>query len=105
MAGSKLQFIFKYEALNPATQEIRLSSLQPGTINNQPRCEIEVMSLQQESNYVALSYLWWDEKDRRDILLREHSVSVTANLDLALRYVQCIKELPHICVDALCITK
>lgn len=103
MARDGPDFQSLYKRLDHACQEIRLLSLEPGSFEDQPRCDIEVVSLQQELDFVALSYVWGSEKDRRDILLRGHPFSVTANLEEALRYVQCIQGLSRIWIDALCI--
>ena len=105
MAGGALFYTFKYERLDPACQEIRLLRLQPGTLDDQPRCDIEVVSLQSKPDFVALSYVWGNEKNRKDILLRDDPSNVTANLELALRYMQCVKGLSHIWIDALCINQ
>ena len=92
-----------YEKLSHARQEIRLLSLAPGRLDDQPRCDIKVVSLQHELNFVALSYVWGDETNRKEILLRGHPFSVTANLEEALRYVQQIQCSSPIWIDALCI--
>ena len=103
MAGGASRSQFLYRKLDPAYQEIRLLSLEPGSLDDQPRCDIQVVSLQQEPDFVALSYVWGDERHRGDILLQDHPFSVTANLEEALRYMQCIQGLTRIWIDALCI--
>ena len=93
-----------YTPLNPKEQEIRLLILWPGSLDKQPRCDIEVGSLK-DAHFAALSYVWGDEKDRKDIIVGNHIISVTANLELALRYLQCKDLLLRIWVDALSINQ
>ena len=92
-----------YTALDPEKQEIRLLILWPGSLDIQPHCDIEVCSLK-DGHFAALSYVWGDEKERKDIIVSDQTISVTANLELALRYLQC-KDLIRIWVDALCINQ
>ena len=88
-----------YTPLNPKEQEIRLLILWPGSLDKQPRCDIEVGSLK-DGHFAALSYVWGDEKDRKDTIVGDQTISVTANLELALRYLQCKDLLLRIWVDA-----
>jgi len=70
-----------YERLDPARQEIRLLTVQFGAVEDQTRCDIEVLPLQEDPDFVALCYVWGEARDRRDILVRGNVVRVTTNLD------------------------
>ncbi|MCJ1477606.1 hypothetical protein MMC13_006279 [Lambiella insularis] len=105
MATATTSSAFVYTNLDQNRREIRLLTLQQGKLDDQPCCDIEVVSLTSRPKYVALSYVWGDEKDRASILLHDGQYSVTANLELALRYLQCIHNLERLWVDALCINQ
>lgn len=94
-----------WRKLDPSTEKIRLLTLQHGTVDDQPRCDIEVVSLKSDPKYTALSYVWGNENDREDILIQGSKFSVTANLALALRYLQCIDGLSKLWIDAICINQ
>ena len=59
-----------YTPLNPGEQKIRLLILWPDSLDKQPRCDIEVGSLE-DSHFAALSYVWGDEKIRKGIIVGE----------------------------------
>ena len=99
----KLDSHFAYERLNPKHQEIRLLTLQPGTLHDQPRCTIDTVSLLSEPDYFTLSYVWGDRQKRADILVNGYAFSVTQDLEQALRYLQCGTESRRLWVDAICI--
>jgi hypothetical protein len=44
---------FIYEKLDPRLEEIRLFTLSHGNLEDQPRCHIEVVSLQSEPDFSA----------------------------------------------------
>ena len=60
-------------------------------------------------DYIALSYVWGDPRDRRDILLNGHRFSVTSNLYQALLYLRDSFEVHqmklHVWADAICINQ
>lgn len=108
---------FRYQALRPDKQEIRLmhienldtdmSSLESGA---QPlvRCRLQHASLTDKPHYTALSYAWGDPSIKRDILLDGQQVQVTQNLEAALRHIaeECPKDggqTVSLWVDAVCI--
>ena len=60
-------------------------------------------------DYIALSYVWGDPTNRRDILLNGHRFSVTANLYEALIHLRDSFEVRqmkyHVWADAICINQ
>jgi len=60
-------------------------------------------------DYIALSYVWGDPRDRHDILLNGHRFSVTSNLYQALLYLRDSVEVYqmklHVWADAICINQ
>jgi hypothetical protein len=71
-------------------------------------CQIEHVDLNEDPFYEALSYTWGDANDRREIQIDGHRVSVSANLEVALRS---LRHEHHVgpsrvlWVDALCINQ
>lgn len=94
---------FTYTSLSSERDEIRVLTLSAGKPGDRPRANIEVMKLG-DGDYVALSYVWGSEEDRRDILIGETTVSITANLAIALDYLQRKGPL-RLWIDALCINQ
>lgn len=76
-----------WRKVDPSAEEIGLLTLQHGNVDDQPRCDIEAVSLHTDPKYTALSYVWGNENDREDILIQRSKFRVTANLALALRYL------------------
>jgi hypothetical protein len=59
-------------------------------------------------DFAALSYVWGNERDRRDIFLNGAVFSVTANLEVALRALAAKNEFQghyKIWIDAICINQ
>jgi len=94
-----------YPPIDPSCNEIRLLYLLPGPQTAQIRCKLLTTSLKDGPHYEALSYVWGDAGDRRDILLDGHIFSITANLEVALRHLRLCDEERVLWVDALCINQ
>jgi Heterokaryon incompatibility protein (HET) len=60
-------------------------------------------TLDNVSDYSALSYCWGDEKIKQEILVRGVPVLVTRNFSLAVKHLRPFKEPLDIWIDALCI--
>jgi SpoVK/Ycf46/Vps4 family AAA+-type ATPase len=60
-------------------------------------------------DYIALSYVWGDAKQRKDIVVNGHTLSVTANLYDALINLRESEEISrrklHVWIDAICINQ
>ena len=76
---------YEYQPLDLSTDNIRLLTLHPGNEDDPICCSLSHVSLRSEVAYEALSYTWGDYQDARTIILDSHPVSVTANLETALR--------------------
>ena len=77
-----------YKSLDYSRREIRLLELAPGARDAEIRCTLTHASLENKPMYEALSYTWGDAEDRRHILFAGYDFSITANLDVALRYLR-----------------
>ncbi|KAI0009230.1 heterokaryon incompatibility protein-domain-containing protein [Xylariaceae sp. FL0662B] len=71
--------------------EIRLILIQPGLPNDPMRCELDYVSLDDKPRYCALSYVWGDENDTRNIELNGRPFPISANLYDALWRIRCIQ--------------
>jgi hypothetical protein len=76
---------YVYSPLDLEKEEIRLVLLYPGRGEEAVRCELRHVSLRNSPPYEALSYTWGNPDDTRKIQLDGQELSVTANLEEALR--------------------
>jgi hypothetical protein len=125
MSGSTIS----YGKLNSSAQEFRLLFLQPALLFNDPvEARLEKRSLaafirdppanvaeaQERENlflqgtqleYFALSYTWGDPTLTRSIMVNGCEVTVTANLESALRHIRMATREMVLWVDAVCINQ
>lgn len=94
-----------YYPLNPSACEIRLLGLLPGKAAEPIQCTIEVVSLNANPLYEALSYVWGDSANRKDINVGGQRCDVTFNLEAALQRLRDECKTRILWVDALCINQ
>ena len=95
-----------YTELNTDQNLIRLLHLGPATSPEDAiRCFFSVVSLDDELQYEALSYVWGEMSDNQEIEIGERRFSVTANLFCALRHLRFQERTRVLWVDALCINQ
>ncbi|KAJ4294905.1 hypothetical protein N0V88_005144 [Collariella sp. IMI 366227] len=92
-----------YPALSSANREIRLLHLKSGTETDELQCHLQVVSLDSNPSYEALSYCWG--RSTANILVNDKYVSVPANLQDALRRFRCATEERILWADAICINQ
>ncbi|ETS75722.1 hypothetical protein PFICI_12666 [Pestalotiopsis fici W106-1] len=94
---------FQYEPLDPSRREIRLLTLLPswdGKING--RLHVVSLDLEQQPEFLALSYVWGHEDEPEPITINGAGFKVKKNLKAALLRLQ--KSEPQlIWIDAICI--
>jgi hypothetical protein len=101
---------FRYEALNPLANEIRLLILEPCS-NTGSHTEVHCSLLNSclddpnRPSYEALSYVWGDASITEPILLQGKPFRVTRALWTALRYLRLEGRQRTIWVDAICINQ
>jgi hypothetical protein len=79
---------FEYSPLpSDIPNPIRLVVLLPQTSGTGIRCLLTVESIDNSPKYEALSYVWGDASDRREIEVNGKIFSVTSNLATALHYL------------------
>ena len=76
---------YQYSPLDPKNRQIRLVTLESGAWSDDICCSIDVVSFDGRPIYEALSYVWGDPKDRKDIRLNDHLFDITENLWMVLR--------------------
>jgi hypothetical protein len=98
-------FIRSYRPLSSVDQEIRLLTVAPGPWDSDILCELHHAPLNFRPEYEALSYTWGDQNKRRDIWIDGFRVSVTINLEVALRHLRYEREPRVLWADAVCINQ
>ncbi|PHH77787.1 hypothetical protein CDD82_3354 [Ophiocordyceps australis] len=112
-----------YEALTRPRRETRLLYLYPGEPGDQVRCHLTTIALDAPDTPVfeALSYCWGDQTNKKQIKVsvggsgapdpadfgsQTHNLSITANLEEALRYLRrgCTASR-LLWIDAVCINQ
>lgn len=96
---------YTYAALSQDSAGIRLLTVWPGAWDDEVRCDLQHTSLDDKPSYEALSYTWGDANDTRQISLGGYPWSVTANLEVAIRYLRQEDRPRVIWIDALCINQ
>ncbi|KAH6713261.1 heterokaryon incompatibility protein-domain-containing protein [Leptodontidium sp. MPI-SDFR-AT-0119] len=90
---------------------LRLIVLQPDHDLTAPvRCSLISTTLQAchddlVEKYTALSYVWGDAKERKEILVDGTRLDITASLDLALRHVRDPVKVIRVWADGICINQ
>jgi hypothetical protein len=105
MAATLKQDGYPYQPLKSGSSEIRILSLHPGLESDNIRCSLERVSLDANPVFEALSYVWGDATQKREISLDGFSQKVTANLEIALRHLRHLNKPRILWVDALCINQ
>ncbi|KAI3319430.1 heterokaryon incompatibility protein-domain-containing protein [Xylariaceae sp. AK1471] len=105
----------QYTRLDPSKKQIRLLKLISGEWDEQVRCELYVVSLDDQIKYEALSYVWGSPRDLVGIDVNGSLFSATQNLHAALRRLrEQIRDSAHaesngdsrvLWVDAVCINQ
>ncbi|KAF8853415.1 hypothetical protein BDZ45DRAFT_598601, partial [Acephala macrosclerotiorum] len=95
-----------YEPLDEQAQEIRLLGIRPEDESSVIHCNLSHFSCIQSlyPPYTALSYCWGNTEDQATIVVNGFDVSVTKNLESALRELQ-RRGKDWVWVDALCINQ
>ena len=94
-----------YKPLSSSTG-IRILHLLPAQNDGDPlECRLLETDLNENPEYIAISYVWGDETDPSFILHEEVELSITRNLDAALRRFRQESECISLWVDSLCINQ
>ena len=96
---------YSYKPISTFWSEIRLVTIKPGPFDADIECELKHVFLDDKPSYEALSYTWGDANDTRSLFLSGLPWDVTANLELALRYLRHKDGTRIMWIDALCINQ
>ncbi|KAH8760597.1 heterokaryon incompatibility protein-domain-containing protein [Hyaloscypha sp. PMI_1271] len=94
-----------YVKLDYARREIRLLTILDDDDDYLVRCMTRTTSLDDCQNFNALSYSWGDPEVTALIMVDYHVMSVTLNLEKALRQLRRSAQLGEIWIDAICINQ
>jgi len=99
---------YRYAALplSAAGKYTRLLRLSPGEFSDDLHVELDQVLLDGTTNYEALSYVWGSTAHPVSVLVgpsREHIISVTQYLAIALRHLRYAHQSRTLWVDAVCI--
>ncbi|OCK73915.1 HET-domain-containing protein [Lepidopterella palustris CBS 459.81] len=103
MATCSLQTIYK--PLDQATREIRLAIIKPGAHDDRLRCELQTYPLQDQPDYLALSYTWGNPEKTHIMIINNIPIKVAKNLYEAFLRIRKIEKSVTIWADALCINQ
>jgi hypothetical protein len=95
-----------HEPLSTERRQFRRLVLHPAKERNDPLCgSLENVWFDEAPEYEALSYVWGSPTPSAHMFLNEHRISVTPNLDCALRHLRKADSNRLLWVDALCINQ
>lgn len=97
-------------------RQIRILKLLPGNRDEDIRCELELFQLfksgeqckdkpVRQKTYEAISYVWGDPTDKREVYLDGISMRVTKNLHTALLHFRLRFTARYVWADAICINQ
>jgi hypothetical protein len=99
---------FKYNPVDSSHHEVRLVILAPASdFSADIHCSLRhvCLSSSEKPQYEALSYVWGDPNDTREIFLHGESFQVTTNLESALRHLRSRTGERVLWVDAIAINQ
>lgn len=94
---------FKYGPLNTSQQSIRLLAVVPGETDAIIRCRLTQADLQDEPEYVALSYMWNQSSGIEYVECNGVTIPIGKNLwNFLLQYRQENNVGSRLWIDAIC---
>jgi Heterokaryon incompatibility protein (HET) len=94
-----------YVKLDYAQRQIRLLTILDDDDDYLVRCRTRITSLDDCQDLTALSYCWGDPQVTTPIMVDYHVLSVTVNLEKALRQLRSSAQFGEIWIDAICINQ
>lgn len=94
--------IYGSTRLNISKRETRLLEIHPGNFDAELECTLFKASLDDGKVYQALSYHWGDATRRGLVTVNEQAISITVNLEVALRHLR-HRDLTRIYTSYFCV--
>ncbi|KAM3067243.1 hypothetical protein ACMFMF_009742 [Clarireedia jacksonii] len=96
---------YKYQPLRSKSNDIRLLTLLPDVPGTDINCRLEIISLDDQPQYEALSYVWGSSAVRKKVYIKGKEALVTTNLETALQHLRHPERKRFLWIDALCINQ
>jgi len=97
--------VFYTSAIRSEKNEIRLMTILPGQEHEDIEVQLNVVSLDDEPQFEALSYVWGDPNITRDIRLNGRGFPITTNLYAALQSLRRTDKTRVFWADAICVNQ
>lgn len=93
----------------PSLSSIRLVTLLAGPLNDKLQCEINVVTIEDDLDYEAISYVWGTSENKPSIqVCSEYGIlalEIPANLGAALRRFRRTSSTRTLWIDSICINQ
>ncbi|KAH7088324.1 heterokaryon incompatibility protein-domain-containing protein [Paraphoma chrysanthemicola] len=97
---------YEYEHLDTERRQFRRLVLHPAQNHSDPiHVSLEIVEFEESVEYEALSYVWGPTTPAGHLFLNDSRISITPNLDCALRHLRNADSKRLLWVDALCINQ
>ncbi|KAK7742132.1 hypothetical protein SLS53_004718 [Cytospora paraplurivora] len=100
-----VNYNYTYTKFESVHDQIRLLTIRPGSWLETIECSLEIVCLDNNPDYEALSYVWGDDLVRIPIKVDGNRFYITYNLFLALRRLRCQDTYRVMWIDAICINQ
>ena len=97
--------LYRNLPLDSDSLSIRVLELLPGNHLQPVKCRLVVRQVHGFTQYEALSYTWGTSGSTRTIVVNDHTLAITENLECALRYLRRKTRWRRIWCDAICINQ
>jgi hypothetical protein len=102
--------LYQQLPLSADKQYIRLIELDPGTdLDNDVHAKVDTHDLQNDMDYVALSYAWGPQDDSAYVKLNDESFPVSQNLLAAIKQIRLVQrqrgKSTKLWIDSICINQ
>ncbi|RFU32475.1 hypothetical protein B7463_g3877, partial [Scytalidium lignicola] len=95
----------EYTSLDKVSNAIRLITILPGSFNDEICCQCFHTKIEDAPDYECLSYAWGKLEFSSSILINNHTLPITSNLEVALRHLRHPSEKRVMWIDAICINQ
>ncbi|PQE06682.1 heterokaryon incompatibility protein [Rutstroemia sp. NJR-2017a BBW] len=92
---------YVYKSLQSQSKEIRVLTLLPDVPGTEINCRLDTVSLDDQPQYEALSYVWGSSTVRKKVQIEGKEALVTTNLEIALQHLRHPEQKRFLWADAL----